>query len=134
MLFFKYKNTRKIIIPEPKVQEPRYRYQSIRRKVFYNIRLRKRFAAPKCKYPQILNFRSPERGGNTAPTDLTPDAKFDHRPPNYTKLEFQKRRTKTKPFPKYTSKGGGEDPLTLGVRFRKAGPKANRLVTQKIKV
>jgi len=30
------------------------------------------------------------------------DSEFDHRPLNYTNLEFQKHRAKTKPFPKYT--------------------------------
>ena len=28
----------------------------------------------------------------------TQDAEFDHRPPSFTNLEFQKRRTKTEPM------------------------------------
>ena len=71
---------------------------------------------------QILNFRSPKRRRKTVPMVSTHAAEFDHRPPNYTGLEFQNLRTKTN-YQKLRTKihrGGDRGPPTPGVRFRRA--------------
>jgi len=66
---------------------------------------------PKIRKSPILNFLSTRRQRKKAPTVTTQDAEFDHRSPIYPNLEFQKRRTQNKRFPKYTNGGGGfEDP------------------------